>query len=119
MINGELFTDVANDDLCVIFGGALDNAIEAVLKLEDAERRIIHVKTMEQQGYIVICVENINDTPLAYQNGVLVTTKEDADHHGYGIKGIRYTAEKYDGNITITQEDLWFRLMVFLKSKAG
>ena len=119
VINGELFSDIANDDLCVIFGGALDNAIEAVSKLEDTERRIIHVKTMEQQGYIVICVENINDAPLKYQNGILITSKEDTDHHGYGIKGIRYTAEKYDGSITITQEELWFRLMVFLKENAG
>jgi len=115
VMNGELFDHIAIDDLCVIFGGALDNAIEAVLKVQDPERRLIHVKAMEQQGFLVICVENINDTPLEYREGVLVTTKEEKSVHGYGIKGIRYIAEKYQGSVTVAQENDWFRLTVLLK----
>ena len=117
VMDGGLFEDIAIDDLCVIFGGALDNAIEAVLKIEDPERRLIHVKAMEQQGFLAICVENINDTPLAYKEGVLVTTKKDKESHGYGIKGIRYIAEKYGGTVTIGQEQDWFRLTVLLKKQ--
>ena len=116
-MDGGLFEDIAIDDLCMIFGGALDNAIEAVLKIEDPERRLIHVKAMEQQGFLAICVENINDTPLAYKEGVLVTTKKDKESHGYGIKGIRYIAEKYGGTVTIGQEQDWFRLTVLLKNQ--
>ena len=114
VMNGELFENIAIDDLCVIFGGALDNAIEAVMKLKDHERRLIHVKAMEQQGFLVICVENINDTPLKYHEGILTTTKLDKTGHGYGLKGIRYIAEKYQGSVNIIQEDDWFRLTVLL-----
>jgi len=116
VMDGKLFDRIAIDDLCVIFGGALDNAIEAVMKVEDPERRLIHVKAMEQQGFLVICVENINDTPLEYKEGMLVTTKKNKDGHGYGIKGIRYIAEKYGGTVTISQEQDWFRLTVLLKN---
>ena len=114
VMDGKLFENIDMDDLCVVFGGALDNAIEAVMKIEDRERRLIHVKAMQQQGFLVICVENINDSPLEYEDGRLSTTKKDKTSHGYGLKGIRYVAEKYGGNISIVQEDEWFRLTVFL-----
>lgn len=114
VMDGGLFSPVAIEDLCVIFGGALDNAIEAVMKIEDRERRLIHVKAFEQQGYLVICVENINDSQLKYKEGNLISTKKDSSNHGYGIKGIQYTAEKYDGSVTYAQEDDWFRLTVLL-----
>ena len=69
---------------------------------------------MQQQGFLVICVENINDSPLEYEDGRLSTTKKDKNSHGYGLKGIRYVAEKYGGNLSVVQEDEWFRLTVFL-----
>ena len=115
VLDGHLFDRIAMEDLCVLFGGALDNAIEAVQKIEDKERRLIHVKAMEQQGYLVLCVENVNDTPLEYEKGMPVTTKDDKSSHGFGIKGIRYVAEKYGGSISIAQEDGWFRLTVLLR----
>lgn len=115
VLDGSLFANIAIDDLCVIFGGALDNAIEAVMKIDDPERRLIHLKAMEQQGFIAICAENINDTPLSYKDGIPVTTKEDKQHHGYGVKGIRYIAEKYGGSAAAVQDGCWFRLTVLLK----
>jgi len=114
VMDGTQFSSVAIEDLCVIFGGALDNAIEAVMKIEDRERRLIHIKAFEQQGYLVICVENINDSQLKFKEGNLISTKKDSYNHGYGIKGIQYTAEKYDGSVTYAQEDDWFRLTVLL-----
>ena len=114
VLDGHLFDPIAMEDLCVVFGGALDNAVEAVMKIPDKERRLIHVKALRQQGFLVLCVENINDAPLEYADGMPLTTKEDKNGHGYGIKGIRYIAEKYGGSIAVEQEDGWFRLTVFL-----
>ncbi|MBQ9032361.1 MAG: sensor histidine kinase [Parasporobacterium sp.] len=116
VMDGELFANIAIDDLCVIFGGALDNAIEAVMKIPDPDRRLIHVKAMRQQGYLAICVENISETPLEYKDGELVTTKDDKQHHGYGFKGIRYTAEKYGGTVSLMSDEPWVRLTVLLKA---
>ncbi len=118
VMDGHLFDQIEMDDLCVVFGGALDNAMEAVVKIEDRQRRLIHVKAMEQQGFLAICVENINDSPLEFQNGLPVTTKEDKSSHGYGIKGIRYVAEKYGGKIMFTQEGYWFRLTILMRKSS-
>ncbi len=117
VLNGRLFDNIDVDDLCVLFGSALDNAIEAVLKINDHDRRLIHVKAMKQQGFLAVCVENINDTPLKFVDGRITTSKKDKDRHGYGIKGIKYIAEKYGGDINIAQDDGWFRLTVMLGCK--
>lgn len=106
------FMDVM--DICSIFGNALDNAIESVEKLEDVNRRLIRVAVFAQDNFLMIRVENYFETPVKLNNGEFATTKADKLYHGYGIKSIRYTAEKYGGSVSITTEDRWFHLRVLI-----
>lgn len=43
-----------------------------------------------------------------------MTTKKNADYHGYGLKSIRYSVEKYNGYMNVTVRDTWFRLELIL-----
>jgi nitrogen fixation/metabolism regulation signal transduction histidine kinase len=106
------FMDVM--DLCSIFGNALDNAIEGVLKTEDPEKRLIRVALYSQNKFILICCENYFEGNLKLENGIPATTKSDRGSHGFGLKSIRYTAEKYGGSMTINTEETWFILRVLL-----
>ena len=106
------FMDVMG--LCSIFGNALDNAIESVEKLEDVNRRLTRVAVFVQDNFLMIRVENYFETPVKLNNGEFATTKADKLYHGYGIKSIRYTAEKYGGSVSITTEDRWFHLRVLI-----
>ena len=42
------------------------------------------------------------------------TTKENPEIHGYGIKGIRLAVEKYEGHMTIKQENNWFIVSILI-----
>ena len=101
-------------DICSIFGNALDNAIESVEKLEDVNRRLIRVAVFAQDNFLMIRVENYFETPVKLKNGEFATTKANKLYHGYGIKSIRYTADKYGGSVSITTEDRWFHLRVLI-----
>lgn len=106
------FMDVM--DICSIFGNALDNAIESVLKLADKEKRLIRMAVYTQNNFLMIRVENYFEGALQMEDGEFKTTKKNKDYHGYGIKSIRYTAEKYGGTVSIEAKDNWFHLRVLL-----
>jgi len=106
------FMDVM--DICSIFGNALDNAIESVLKLKDKEKRLIRMAVYAQNNFLMIRVENYFEGALQMEDGEYKTTKKDKNYHGYGIKSIRYTAEHYGGSVSIEENNNWFYLRVLL-----
>ena len=106
------FMDVM--DICSIFGNALDNAIECELKIADKEKRLIHVTVSKQKQFLILRFENYYEEALKYQEGRLVTTKKDKENHGYGLKSIRYTVNKYDVAVSIDTQENWFELKVLI-----
>lgn len=86
-------------DLCIIFGNALDNAIEASLKVEDREKRGVLVKCGPAAGNLVITVTNYYEGDLKRSGGVLLSSKS-GPGHGIGLASIRRTAERYGGVMT-------------------
>lgn len=101
-------------DLCTIFGNALDNAIESVVALPQVEQRLIHVAVTLQKNFVLIIVENYCPEPVVWNGGLPVTTKADKKHHGFGMKSIKYSAEKYGGHISAGVKDQWFVLKVLI-----
>ena len=99
-----------------MFGNILDNAIEAVSRLEK-EKRIITLTATERGGVICIREDNWYDGNLRFSDGLPATTKTDEPgYHGYGVKSIRHIAEKYGGSLNIDTEGNIFRLLVILPS---
>ena len=89
-------------DLCSLFGNALDNAIESVEKLPDSEQRLIHLVVARKKSFVWIRVENTYDGAFQADGTLPKTTKTDACYHGYGLKSIYDTAEKYGGTAEIS-----------------
>ncbi|MDR2742309.1 MAG: GHKL domain-containing protein [Treponema sp.] len=106
------FMDVM--DICSIFGNALDNAIESVLRVDDIDKRLIRIALYSQNNFILICFENYFVNEINLENGLPSTTKSEKGDHGFGLKSIRYTTEKYGGSMTINTEDRWFILRILL-----
>lgn len=106
------FMDVR--DICTIFGNALDNAIECELGIEDTSKRLIHLTVTTQKSFLVIRIENYCEQNLTFEAGVPVTTKNEKSYHGFGIKSIRYTVQKYSGSVTISLEENWFEMKILI-----
>ena len=41
-----------------------------------------------------------------------MSTKGDVRNHGYGIKSIKYTADRYDGAVYINADNHWFDIKI-------
>ena len=115
--NGKLLDFMDAMDICSIFGNALDNAIEAVMKIKEKEKRLIHVTVSEFKSFVMIHIENCYDGKLEMDNGDYITTKKNKEGHGYGIKSIAYTVERYGGVIDAKANDSWFELKILIPIK--
>lgn len=102
------------EDVYAIFGNALDNAITAVEKLEDKEKRVINLKVLNQNNMFMVQLQNYYDGIVSFEDGMPVTTKLDKENHGFGVKSIRYLAEKYGGTTTVNAKDGIFTLQILL-----
>lgn len=97
-------------DISTIFGNALDNALEASLALPP-ERRLVTVKADCVRDMLSVVIEN---NCLPDKAGYDKTSKGDDFLHGFGIRNIRKTVEKYDGQCLISQENGLFRMKLLL-----
>lgn len=112
--DGTLLDFVYTMDLCSIFGNALDNAIECAERIKDSEKRLIHLRVAAQKGFVLIQVENYMEDTLEFKENLPVTRKKNKDYHGYGLKSMRYVAQKYNGTMTVGEDNHWFELKMLL-----
>lgn len=99
-------------DVYTIFGNALDNAIEGVSRVEDPEKRLVSVSVTARSGLVILQVENYYEGELSFLDGLPRTTKEQDGGHGFGLRSIRFTVEKYGGCMTVHPEGHLFLLRV-------
>ena len=104
-------------DISALFGNALDNAIESVREIPEAEQRLIHVSVVKEKGFLRVRVENRYRGEIFFEHGLPLTKKKDKAFHGLGTRSIRQIAEKYGGSMTIAAEDGWFELRVLFPLK--
>ena len=102
---------VADTDLCALLGNALDNAMEAAQKARDKR---ITLRARADRGMLMLRVENHFLDKLDLANGTLSTTKQDAQAHGFGIRGMQEIAARYGGTLEMTIGDGRFELVVCL-----
>ena len=94
-------TKISNTDLCIIFGNILDNAIEAVEKVDDNIAKEINIDVYKKKDYLFITVTNPTKTEVAIKDNKIVTSKDDKNNHGLGLSSVEETLKKYDGHLDL------------------
>ena len=103
-----------NAEICAIWANALDNAIEACMKLE-AKKRYIHLESRLQKGVFVLSVKNSAAAPAAHASRALpATTKADRTRHGFGLQSIRQIAACHGGALELHAGDGEFELFLYV-----
>lgn len=112
-VEGQLFEECGIEpyDLCVIFANVLKNAVEASGKCNE---KYIDMKINRTKENIEIYVENSCNDEVIIEEGEYVTTKEDNNNHGYGLKNVYASVEKYNGVVTIGNEEGKFYINIFI-----
>lgn len=113
--DGTLLNFMHVTDICSIFGNALDNALESVIMLEDVEQRLIHVVVSARRGFVFIKISNYcGKKENIKRDGLPETTKPDKENHGFGLKSIRHSVQKYGGSVSAEISKEWFELKILI-----
>lgn len=82
-------------DLVAILGNLVDNAIAAA---EKSEKKQVSLETAKRNTYSVLIISNSCDIAPKVKGHRLITSKEDQEIHGYGLKSVAATLKKYQGD---------------------
>lgn len=82
-------------DLVAILGNLMDNAVAAA---EDSSEKTVSLNTVHRNSYSVIILTNSCDTPPKQSGSRLISTKSDTQAHGFGLKSVKKTIQKYQGD---------------------
>ncbi|WP_455717944.1 sensor histidine kinase [Anaerosporobacter sp.] len=83
-------------DLAIVINNAMNNAIEACIKLPANKRYIKCIITIKL-SYLNFYFENSCREDIECVNDELLTTKDDKAVHGFGLQNIKQVVNKYNG----------------------
>lgn len=105
--------DIPEDDVVVLIGNLVDNAMEASLKAENGKKEIAFSIGYEKKC-LKICVKNTYNGQIKHQNGHLLTSKEDKSMHGIGLRSVDAIVEKYNGTKRVSYDAQEFNITIIL-----
>ncbi len=101
----------ADRDLCSILVNVLDNALDALARVQDGflEFSLFH----ENQMLFIMCKNSKSGATLE-ADGKFITTKSSKLTHGYGLSIITSIVEKYEGSVHTEYDDQTFAIYISL-----
>lgn len=104
------FYNIDNHDLCMVVGNLFENAIEACIRDEKAQKEIT-LNINEVNDYIVIFVKNSYDGHVKKEKNKFLSSKLKG---GIGLQSVTNIISKYSGDIDISYDN-FFTVKVALK----
>ena len=103
---------VPDNDLCVVFGNLLENAVEACSRMAEG-RRFITLRSAPRQGLLIITMDNSYGGSVREENGQFYSSKRES--FGIGLSSVRAVARKYGGEARFEYDGAVFSSSVYMK----
>ncbi|WP_353095737.1 GHKL domain-containing protein [Tissierella praeacuta] len=107
--------NIPSFDITIILGNLLDNALNAVKKLE--KDRYIDIKIKYTKGRLIVKIDNTFDGIIIKEKGKIITSHRDKTNHGLGLESVKTVLEKYNGLIEFKYDSNIFHtaLLMFVE----
>lgn len=100
-------------DVVILLFNLLDNSIESCLRIENPSPRYIYFNADVISGHLTIKVSNSVSKSFSKKTA-FKTQKKDAKNHGFGLRIIHDTVDKYGGDILYEIENNQFESFISL-----
>lgn len=102
---------IPEEELIIIIGNLLDNAVEAAGKCEKS-RRYVKLKIHNLNDMLLLCIENSSSQMPKLKNDTFVSNKKYTGMHGWGIESVRRIVEIYNGEIQFQYTEKHFQVQI-------
>lgn len=115
-INYPVKTNILSKDITTILANLFDNALEACDKISEGQEKWIHVTIKSINNMLLIKLENSCCEEPKIKGQRFISRKMNHQIHGWGLKSVESTAQKYNGTVTAnySQEKQVFQSVVNL-----
>lgn len=98
LVDGEALSSFDRNDAFFLMMNIIDNAIEAVEKVDDKEKRVISLVIARKNGLAFVEESNYFQGQIEILSDGSIRSSGEAGH-GYGTRSIAYVVHKYKGEI--------------------
>ena len=107
--------NIADVDLCILFGNLIDNAVEACERIVDPSipRQII-LNVNIKRDYLFVDITNSFTGEIIKSNNIYKTVKSNERYCGIGLFNIEKIVEKYNGEMSINHDANTFNVSIIL-----
>lgn len=113
-VNIDTAINVDSFDMTVILGNLLDNAIEGAI---ETDKKLIDIKLYTDRGLFFVEIKNSYKTIVKIDKDHYMTTKDDKETHGMGLKNVRKIVDKNDGYFKTEQIDDFFIVKLYVHNR--
>lgn len=98
---------ISNNDFCILLANALENAQNAIKKVDGEKRLMVEIKNYREQVYIIIANSALPEEILNLNQGK-------RREHGYGTINMKQVVEKYGGEINFSFAEGIFTVKIII-----
>jgi len=102
-------------DIVIIMGNLLENALEAVEKVEDKR---IKINVFFDRGNLFININNTFDGKVILGRGEeeerRIISRKGKGNHGYGLRNVMKSVEKYNGKMETSYDNQCFKVKILI-----
>lgn len=103
---------VPSFDMTVILGNLLDNALNAVKKLD--KNRFINIKMKYTKGRLILKMHNSFNGIIIKKEGLISTSNKDEKNHGLGLQNVKSALGKYNGTLEFEYDNCNFHTTLLM-----
>lgn len=105
MVDGQVLSFMAEDDLYALMNRVLTGALDCERRVEEAEKRFIALKIFAVVGCAYLHVDSYCERPPRFEGGIPVFAADVDENEKIEVQSIRYLVEKYDGLLKFSQKE--------------
>ncbi len=95
--------DISSDDLCVLLGVGLDNAIEYLKEHTNLPQEIVFYVNVSNGLFTIDISNRVEEEPIIKNN--LIKSTKNTPGHGFGIESAGLIIKKYNGELMLSCHD--------------
>lgn len=117
-VRSRMIDFMSSEDITSLFCNLLENALESTMKMQDSFIVINVVPKTNSNSVMVNVINSCRVNPFDEKNH-LKTIKQDPIHHGFGIRSIECTVDKYQGMMEMyyKDEDKTFHTIILFETE--
>ena len=104
--------DIDENELAILLSNLLENALQAT-RQEAPENRYIRFTAKTEKNHLVLSLENLCTKVVNLgEDGLPCSNKKG---HGLGMRSLKAFKEKYNATVFCSQQEGWFRTLIYVK----